>query len=67
MGNTITKIELSKLRLRGKPKCPHCNRPLTYVYEGAKGFTGEKCSKCGQEYLVNIETLEVTKIQREVS
>lgn len=67
MSDTITKRELSKMRLRGKPKCPHCKRPLTFVYEGATGYTGEKCSKCGQEYLVNTETLQVTMVLEEVS
>ena len=67
MADTITKSELSKMRLKGKPRCPHCKRPLTFVYEGAKGYTGEKCSKCGSEYLVNTETLEVTRVLEEVS
>ena len=64
---TITKKELSRMPLRGKPKCPHCRRPLTYVYEGARGYTGEKCSRCGSEYLVNTETLEVTTVLEGVS
>ncbi len=55
------------MNLRGKPKCPFCNRPLTYVYEGAKGMTGEKCKKCGQEYLVDTETLEVIRILNQAS
>ena len=67
MADTITKSELLKLRLKGKPKCPHCKRPLTFVYEGATGYTGEKCSKCGQEYLVNNETLQVIRVLEEVS
>lgn len=64
---TITKKEVLRMNLRGKPKCPFCNRPLTYVYEGAKGMTGEKCKKCGQEYLVDTETLEVIRILNQAS
>lgn len=67
MKDTITKMELAKLKLRGKPKCPHCNIPLTYVYEGAYGFTGEKCMRCHKSFLVNTETLEVVRVLEEVS
>lgn len=67
MGNTISRKKLAEMPLRGKPKCLHYKRPLTFVYEGATGYTGEKCSKCGQEYLVNTETLEVTKVLDEAS
>ena len=62
MIKTITKAEVSGMRLKGKPKCIFCNRPLAFVYEGAKGITGEKCKKCGQEYLVNTDTLEVIRV-----
>ena len=63
--NTVTRKELATLQLRGKPKCVCCGRPLTFIYEGATGFTGEKCSRCGQAYLVNTETLEVRRVMRE--
>lgn len=60
----ISRDEVSKMALRGKPKCPICNRPLTYVYEGSKGYSGEKCQQCKQEFLVNTETLEVLQITK---
>ena len=62
MERTIKRSEISKMKLKGKPKCPTCGLPLTYVYEGSKGFSGEKCQRCKREYLVNTETLEVSKI-----
>lgn len=61
---TITKKELSRMPLKGKPKCPHCNIPLNFIYEGSTGFSGEKCKRCNQEYLVNTETLEVIKVEK---
>lgn len=42
------------------------HRPLTYVYEGSKGFSGEKCQQCKQEFLVNTETLDVFQISKAV-
>lgn len=51
----------SKMKLKGKPKCPLCGKALIYVYEGSIGYSGVKCKRCNQEFLVNTETLEVTR------
>lgn len=59
MEHIISRQELNRIRLRGKPKCPHCKLPLMFVYEGAKGYTGVKCKRCRQSYLINTENLEV--------
>ena len=64
MERSISRSDIQRMRLRGKPKCPHCKIPLNFIYEGSKGFTGEKCKRCNQEYLVNMETLEVVKIEK---
>ena len=50
------------MKLKGKPKCPSCDNPLTFVYEGAKGMLGEKCPRCKQEFLIDTETLDVFRI-----
>ncbi len=60
---TVTRMEVMRLRLRGKVKCPHCRQVLSLIYEGASGYTGEKCKRCRQEYLVNMETLETVLIE----
>ena len=65
MVKKITRSELMNMKLKGKPKCPCCKNPLSYVYEGATGFTSQKCHRCKQEFLVNAETLEVTQIVKE--
>ncbi len=62
MGKTIARSEVRKMKLRGKPKCPCCDIPLTFIYEGSTGMSGEKCPRCKQEYLIDTETLEVIKI-----
>ena len=64
MIKTITQEELRGMKLKGKPKCPACGIPLTFIYEGSVGLSSEKCPRCKQEYLVNTGTLEVIKILR---
>ncbi len=51
----------SKMKLKGKPKCPLCGKPLIFVYEGSIGFSGVKCKRCNQQFLVNTDTLEVSR------
>ncbi len=63
MIRTITRKEVQRMKLRGKPRCLACGTPLTFIYEGSTGYSGEKCPKCKQEYLINTETLEVIKIE----
>ena len=61
--SVVSQQQVLKLRLKGKPKCPFCRIPLNFIYEGSKGLTGEKCFKCGNSFLVNMETLEVILIR----
>ena len=63
-GMTISITDVQKLKLKGKPKCPACNPPLTFIYEGSTGYSGVKCKRCGQEFLINTETLEVLRISK---
>ena len=64
MVKMITQAEANRIRLKGKPKCPYCRKPLTYVYEDSKGHTGEKCRYCNNQFVINMETLEVFQISR---
>jgi transposase-like protein len=61
---TITKTEIQKMKLKGKPKCPACKNPLSFVYEGSIGFSSVKCKRCSRESLINTETLEVILIEK---
>ncbi len=60
----ISESEVQKMKLKGKPKCLTCGNPLSFVYDGAKGYTSMKCLRCKQEFLVNLETLEVKRITK---
>ena len=64
MAKKISQEEVRNVKLKGKPKCPACGTPLTFVYEGSIGFSGEKCPRCKQRFLVNTETLEVLIIDK---
>ena len=57
----IEKNAGSKMKLKGKPKCPLCGKPLIFVYEGSVGYSGVKCKRCSQQFIVNTDTLEVSR------
>ena len=58
-GKCIKKDVVMKLRLKGKVKCPACGQCLSFIYEGSVGLSSVKCSKCGNECMINTETLDV--------
>lgn len=62
--STISEDEVRKMKLKGKPKCTLCGIPLTFVYEGSRGYTNQKCERCRNSFLLNSETLEVLLIQK---
>lgn len=49
-----------KLSRRAKPRCTCCGRPLIFVYADAVGHISVKCNKCGNTFIVNLETLDVS-------
>ena len=57
----IEKTVGNKMKLKGKPKCPLCGKPLIFVYEGSVGYSGVKCKRCNQQFIVNTDTLEVSR------
>lgn len=64
MVKTITRKEVDRMRIKGKPKCPSCGNPFSYIFEGSKGMTEEKCRRCKTTCLVDTETLEVIRIEK---
>ena len=62
MIKTITQKQVQNMKLKGKPRCPACGIPLSFIYEGSVDFSSEKCPRCKQEYLVDTGLLEVIKI-----
>ena len=61
---TIKKSDVEKLKLKGKPKCPACGNPLSFVYEGSIGYSSVKCRRCNQTSLINTDTLDVILIEK---
>jgi transcription elongation factor Elf1 len=64
MKESQTKIlDFPKMTLRGKPKCPWCEKPLLYVYSDAKeGHLNLKCKNCGKKVLLDLSTMIAYKI-----
>ena len=57
---SISPTELNRMKIKGKPRCPYCRKPLTFIYEDVpRGHLNQKCGNCGKPSIVNAETLEV--------
>lgn len=55
------------MRLKGKPRCPYCHRPLIFIYEDVpRGHLNQKCGNCGKPSIIDAETLEVLIIDNVV-
>jgi transposase-like protein len=65
-GNTtvnVLKSEVAKMPLKGKPACPYCGRPLTFVYGDVdRGHLGQKCYTCGKTSLVDMACMKAYRI-----
>ncbi|QAT48620.1 hypothetical protein EQM14_01820 [Caproiciproducens sp. NJN-50] len=49
---------VTSLKIKGKPKCPICGRPLNFVYDDVGyGHINEKCKNCGRSAIVDLSTL----------
>ena len=61
--DVIYKSQLLGMKLRAKPKCPLCNNPLTFIYDDVqKGHINEKCDKCKNRFLIDLQTLQIYQI-----
>jgi phage FluMu protein Com len=56
----ITEKATMKMKLKAKPKCKFCGKPLAFVYDDASGHINEKCRRCGNSFTIDLTTLEVT-------
>ena len=60
---TISRKEVADPGVRGKPKCPYCRKPLTFVCNDVKGgHLNQKCGKCGKGSIVDMGTMEAIAI-----
>lgn len=63
---TISIEEVQQFKLKWKPKCPCCQKPLAFVYAGiTKGSLNQKCGNCGRCSIVDIETMTVMEIRED--
>ena len=68
MIKAITQEEVKVLGLKGKPKCPACHKPLTYVCgDVSGGHLNQKCGNCGRYALVDMMTMEALPIEQETA
>ena len=62
--NTITNAEAQKYGLKGKPECPCCGKPLTFICKDVTGgHLNQKCGNCGKPSIVDMSTMEVKLIR----
>lgn len=60
----ITPMEAQGFGLKGKPRCPHCGKPLAFICKDVTGgHLNQKCGNCGQPSIVDMGTMEVRPIK----
>ena len=65
---TITSKEAEGFGLKGKPKCPWCDKPLIFICgDVVGGHINQKCGKCGKLSLIDMKTMEAIAIEQETA
>ena len=60
----ISTGKLNRMKVKGKPRCPFCNRTLSFIYEDVPhGHLNQKCWKCGKTSVVDLQTMDVLVIE----
>lgn len=60
---TYTVSDLSKMKLKGKPRCPYCERPVSFVYaDMPQGHISQRCPNCGHQVLVDVGSMTAHKV-----
>ena len=60
----ISTRKLNRMKVKGKPKCPFCNRTLAFIYEDVPhGHLNQKCWKCGKTSVVDVQTMDVLIVE----
>lgn len=63
---TVLKSQIQGMKLKGKPACPYCNKPLTFGYEDLRGHANQKCPNCGRNSFVDFNQMVAYKIMEDV-
>lgn len=60
----ILRSSILSMKLHSKPKCPHCGKPLLFLYDSpiAAGTLFLKCSCCKHNALINLQTQEIVPV-----
>lgn len=58
----ISRSAVREMRIRGKLRCPYCDKTLIFVHESLRGQTTRKCDKCEKESYVDLDKMEVRQI-----
>lgn len=62
----VRKSQIQRMKLKGKPACPYCNKPLTFGYEDLSGHANQKCPNCGRNSFVDFNQMVAYKIMEDV-
>ena len=63
IGRVYTIGDLSKLKLKGKPKCPYCGKPVSFIYDDLPhGHISQLCPNCGRKVMLDVGTMTAHKI-----
>ena len=64
----LSEDEIKMLKPKWKPPCPYCNNPLSFVYDDVpKGHISQKCLRCGKISILEIETMQVMPLSKDVA
>ncbi len=66
--HAISEDKIKMLKPKWKPPCPYCNNPLSFVYDDVpKGHISQKCLRCGKVSILEIETMQVMLLPKDLA
>ena len=67
-GRVYTRKDLRGMKLKGKPRCPYCEKAVSYVYgDIPQGHISQICPNCGHQVLVDFSSMTVHKVVQDMS
>lgn len=56
--------DMRQFRLKGKPKCPYCEKPVSFIYDDIPhGHISQICPNCRHRVLLDVGTMTAHKIE----
>lgn len=60
---SYTLSDLRHMKLRGKPRCPYCEKPVSFIYDDMpQGHFSQFCPNCGRQVFVDVRSLTAHKV-----